>query len=71
MRPHFFASRRRNHPGAATALAATAIIGTLGALTACSSGTDSTAGPGDNDHLHIFATTGYLADAAHNLAPEA
>ena len=71
MRPHFFASRRRNHPGAATALAATALIGTLGALTACSSGTDSTAGSGDNDHLHIFATTGYLADAAHNLAPDA
>ena len=35
-------------------------------LTACSSGDDN-----HGDSLKIFATTGYLADAAANLAPEA
>ena len=35
-------------------------------LTACSSGDNNHA-----DNLKIFATTGYLADAAANLAPEA
>ena len=53
-------------------------VGAACALTACS--TDSGVGPGasadgnadgSGESLSIFATTGYLADAAKNIAPEA
>lgn len=44
------------------------LAGTLG-LTACFSGPSSEAG--QDDPLTVYATTGYLADAVSNIAPEA
>lgn len=56
--------RRRLFQGA-TALAASALL----ALTGCSAQGGPDAAPADG--LTVFATTGYLADAVANIAPEA
>src|SRR5690625_7623264 len=45
-------------------------IGAACALTACSAG-DAGSDGSDDSSLRIFATTGYLADAAQNIAPDA
>lgn len=51
------------------------VLGTLGLLAfaaACSGDTDlGTSNSANDGRLTIFATTGYLADAAQNIAPEA
>ena len=47
-------------------------IGAASALTACSASTAQNAtGADGSEPLTIYATTGYLADAALNLAPDA
>src|SRR5690625_585016 len=58
---------RGSHRRAAGALAALAACATL--LTACA--VEEAAGVRPGDTLRIYATTGYLADAATNLAPKA
>src|SRR5699024_11624782 len=45
-------------------------IGAACALTACSA-SDAGSDGSDDSSLRIFATTGYLADAAQNIAPDA
>ena len=45
-------------------------IGAARALTACSA-SDAGSDGSDDSSLRIFATTGYLADAAQNIAPDA
>ncbi|QRV02310.1 zinc ABC transporter substrate-binding protein [Arcanobacterium phocisimile] len=48
-------------------LGATALLASALLLAGCSSATEGAA----EDHLKIFATTGYLADAVANIAPDA
>lgn len=73
-------SPRAAHPARRTILRTAATAATalacLGGLAACADESGDTAGSsngtgGDDDKLTVFATTGYLADAAKQIAPDA
>ena len=65
-------TRRRRHPHPVGLTVAGTVLASVLLLSACSAdGGASSDGDGNADPLTVYATTGYLADAVANIAPDA